>query len=132
MTDLVSGVVQLGINTITVGAPLVKAGKLRGIAVSGPRNPLVPDVPTFADGGLADFEASNWYVLLAPAKTSRDVVQKLNDEVRKVQNSPEVTALLAKQGADPFPNTVAATESLVRRNVSDNIALAQEYNIKPE
>ena len=84
----------------------VKAGKVRAIATTGPkRAALLPDVPTVAESGYPGFEAMNWYCYLVPAKTPRDIVERLNRELVKALNDPAVVDLLNKQGLEPSPST---------------------------
>ena len=116
-SDLIGGVVEISFNNLLNLASHVKAGQLKGIAISGDkRHPLLPDVPTFAEAELPGFVASNWFGMLAPADTPKDIIQKINADIEKVQNSDDVRSLLAKQGLDPFSNTVAATEALLKND----------------
>ena len=86
----------------------VKAGKIRAIATTGPkRAALLPDVPTVAESGYSGFEAMNWYAYLAPAKTPKDIVDRLNRELVKALNDPAVVELLHKQGLEPSPSSAA-------------------------
>jgi tripartite-type tricarboxylate transporter receptor subunit TctC len=133
ITDLLSGAVQMSINTVTTFAPHVKAGKLKGIAISGDnRNAVVPEVPTFTEGGMKGFVATNWYTLLAPARTPRDILQKLNGEIRRAQTDAEVIGLLAKQGVEPFPNGVAETQTVLRAELDRIGKVIKEFNIRPD
>ena len=115
ISDLLSGNLQMALNTPSLFAPYIKAGKLRGIATSGEkRNAIIPDVPTFAELGLKEFVAGTWYTLLAPAATPKDIVQKLNELTARAQASADVQAVLAKQGISPYPNSVGATNAMLR------------------
>ncbi len=102
ITDLLGGQVQLMFNSMPSVLPLVKSGKLKGIAVgSAQRSPAIPDIPTVAESGLPGFENVTWYGMFAPAKTPRDIVVKLNREVVKILAQPEMAQRLANQGAEP-------------------------------
>lgn len=102
ITDLLGGQVQLMFNSMPSVLPLVKSGKLKGIAVgSAQRSPAVPDIPTVAEAGVPGFENVTWYGMFAPAKTPRDIVLKLNREVVKILAQPEMAQRLANQGAEP-------------------------------
>ena len=84
----------------------IKAGKVRAIATTGPkRAALLPDVPTVAESGYPGFEAMNWYCYLVPAKTPREIIDRLNRELVKALNDPAVVDLLNKQGLEPSPST---------------------------
>jgi len=79
LTDLLSGRVQLMFSSVVAIQPHIKAGKLRGLAVTGSRRlSSMPELPTVAESGLAGYEASSWYGVLAPAGTAREIVAKLN------------------------------------------------------
>jgi tripartite-type tricarboxylate transporter receptor subunit TctC len=113
-TDLVSGVVQATLTTATNVEEFVKAGKLKVIATAGEkRNPLFPNVPTFAEQGYPGFVATSWYALLAPAKTPPEIVEKVNAAVRKLQADPELKGLLGKLGFEPYPTTVAEIQNVI-------------------
>ena len=106
ITGVMSGTVPLMFaNTLSVLSQ-VRAGKLRAIAVGSPqRIPQLPDVPTVAESGIADFDVSLWAGLLAPANTPKDVVAKLNAEVGKVLASAKVKEKFAHQGAESRSST---------------------------
>jgi tripartite-type tricarboxylate transporter receptor subunit TctC len=86
-----SGEVSLIFGGIAQSAPLIKAGKLKAIAVSGlRRSGVMPEVPTVAESGVPGFEAGSWYGLLAPSATPRGIVEKLNREIVRVVQLPDV------------------------------------------
>ena len=129
--DLLAGVVQVSFNNLVNFAAHVKAGKLKGIAISGDkRNPVLPDVPTFAEAGLPGYVAANWFAMLAPAATPKDIIEKVNAEIRKAQSSADVLDQLAKLGIDPFPNSVAATEAQIRTDYERYGKVIRDNNIK--
>ena len=81
---------------------LVKAGRLRPIVVAAPRRvPSLPDVPTSQEAGLPGFEVESWSGLVAPAKTPPQIVRRLYDEIAKIVPTPEITAFIRAQGAEP-------------------------------
>jgi len=86
--------------------PHVQAGKLRALAVTGPKRlATMPDVPTVAESGYPGFEAVNWYCFVAPGKTPRDIIDYWNREIVKVLNDPQVKAELSKHDLVPDPGT---------------------------
>jgi tripartite-type tricarboxylate transporter receptor subunit TctC len=118
LADLAGGQVQLMFDNLPSSLALIKAGKLRAIAVTSlTRSTALPDVPTISESGLPGFEASSWFGLLAPAGTPKDVVTKVNGEVAKWLATPEAKENLAGQGA--IVATGLAPEDFVRHIASE-------------
>ena len=106
MTDALGGNVPLVYTAVAGAINHVKAGKLTAIAVSSrTRSPSLPDTPTFIEAGVPDFEVSSWVGILAPAKTPRPVVEKLNRELNALLASPEIIERLAALGIVATPGT---------------------------
>jgi tripartite-type tricarboxylate transporter receptor subunit TctC len=102
-TDVLGGQVQMMFDAITTMAPNVRAGKLRALGTTGKvRSSAMPEVPTVAEAGVPGYEATIWLGIMAPTGTPRPVVERLNAEVRKIVNSPEVRETWARQGAAPM------------------------------
>ena len=99
--------------------PHVRAGKLKALGVtSTKRTGAAPDVPTIAEAGLAGFDVDNWHTLFAPRGTPREVIARLNGELNRVLNNPEVKQqVLAQQGADAWPSTPDEARAHVRAEV---------------
>ena len=96
----------------------VKSGRARALATTGPRRAqLLPDVPTIAESGYPGYEAMNWYAYVAPAKTPKDIIDRLNREIVRALAAPDVTALLENQGMEP---SSSSPEELAR-------TIAREY-----
>jgi tripartite-type tricarboxylate transporter receptor subunit TctC len=104
ITDITSGQVNSGFVEAGASLPLIKDGRLRALAVSSSnRLPLLPEVPSFAEGANApDFEAVSWHVLLAPAKTPRPIVERLHAEMKKIMSDPAMTQKAAAIGLIPI------------------------------
>jgi tripartite-type tricarboxylate transporter receptor subunit TctC len=99
MADLLSGTVVVLFDSIPSSLPQVRAGKLKGIAVaSSQRSPVLPDLPTLSDSGLAGFTADSWFGIMVPAGTPRDIVAKLNADVVKALDAAEVKDIISRQG----------------------------------
>jgi len=80
----------------------IKSGRARALATTGPRRArLLPDVPTIAESGYPGYEAMNWYAYVVPAKTPKGIIDRLNREIVKALATPDVVALLEKQGMEP-------------------------------
>ena len=106
MTDLVGGQVQLIFATTASAIPQIRAGRIKGIAVTtARRSALMPELPTISEAGLAGFDANNWYGIVVPARTPRAIIDQLNAEVMKILNMPDVRSTLLNQGLDPAPGT---------------------------
>jgi tripartite-type tricarboxylate transporter receptor subunit TctC len=94
----------------------IKAGKVRAIATTGPtRAALLPEVPTVAESGYPGYEAMNWYAYVAPAKTPKEIVERLNRELVKALNNADVAALLHQQGLEPSPGSPAELARYIER-----------------
>ncbi len=101
VTDTLAGTTQVMFPSLVAASGHIKSGKLRGLAVTGKkRSPLFPDLPTIAESGVAGFEVVQWYGLFAPAKTPKEIVDKLNREVLAVMRDPDTVKKFAAQGAD--------------------------------
>jgi tripartite-type tricarboxylate transporter receptor subunit TctC len=102
--DIAAGHIALGWAEAGASLPLIKDGKLRALAVSSlTRLPLLPDVPPLAEAAPAPgFEAVSWHMLLAPAKTPRDIVDRLHDEMKKIMADPELKKKIETIGLIPF------------------------------
>ncbi len=115
MVDLLGGNINLIFATVASAVGHIKADKIRALAVStAKRSGLVPELPTVAEAGLKGFEANNWYGLLAPAKTPRNVIDRINKEAIAVLNLPDVKDLLFKQGLDVSPSTPEAFGAYIK------------------
>jgi tripartite-type tricarboxylate transporter receptor subunit TctC len=99
-TDLLSGSIDFAFAHITSIAPLVRGGNVRALAVTAKtRSALLPDVPTMAEQGIQDFEAGELHGALAPAKTPRPIIDRLNREILIALKQPEIKKNLEAQGA---------------------------------
>ena len=106
VTDVIGGQVQtMFANTLSV-LPHIKSGRLRSIAIgSAKRSAATPDIPTVSESGVPGFEAITWFGMFAPTGTPRDIINRVNAEITKAVNSPDVREKLISQGADPFTMT---------------------------
>jgi len=102
MNDLIAGQIPMMFDNMPAIRPQVQGGTIRAIAVAGAaRSPLFPELPTMAEAGVANFEASSWFGLVAPAKMPPDVTKVLIDGVAKVLKDPDMVKRLADVGAEP-------------------------------
>jgi tripartite-type tricarboxylate transporter receptor subunit TctC len=108
LTDLLGGHVAIYFSSLPPAIGLVKEGKLRALAVTGPsRSAIFPDLPTVAEAGLPGYEAVLHYGIVAPAGTPAPIIEKLNKAMRAALANPEVTARITADGAEPLQSTPA-------------------------
>jgi tripartite-type tricarboxylate transporter receptor subunit TctC len=106
LTDLVGGHVAIYFSSLPPAVGLIKDGKVRALAVtSAKRSPILPDVPTVAEAALPGYEAVLHYGIVAPAGTTRPIIEKLSAALRTAVTSDELKARLAEDGAEPLPST---------------------------
>ncbi|MEO7726775.1 MAG: tripartite tricarboxylate transporter substrate binding protein [Burkholderiales bacterium] len=119
VTDTIGGNVSMTIgNTLTV-MPNVRSGRLRGIAITtATRSAVAPDLPTFAESGVAGFESGTWYGIMAPANTPREIVIKLNAALLRALQLPDVRAKLMAQGAEPLATTPGQMRTYLRNEIA--------------
>ena len=133
MRGLLGGEIDTYFATPVAALPHIKSGKAIPLATTGAkRSPALPDVPTVAESGYPGYEAVNWYAYLAPAKTPRDIVDRLNRELVKVLRSPEAAGLLEKQGVDPEPGTPEQLGAYMKREYETWGKVVKEAGIKAQ
>jgi len=104
--DVLSGQVHLAMDGLLPVQPLIKDGRLKALAItSSRRSQSNPEIPTIAEAGVPGYQSDTWYGLLAPAKTPREIVMKLQQAAVKALRSPEVRDRLARLGAEAVGNT---------------------------
>jgi tripartite-type tricarboxylate transporter receptor subunit TctC len=115
LTDVLGGQVSMMFDTITTSLGLAKAGRLRMLAVtSAKRSSLVPELPTMAEAGLPGFDVHAWFAVLAPARTPRDVVLKLNREINAGLNDAELRARLSSDGVELVGGSAEQADAFIR------------------
>jgi tripartite-type tricarboxylate transporter receptor subunit TctC len=118
-TAILGGQVQMMFDAITTMAAHARAGKVKALASSGKtRSPVTPDVPTVAQAGVPGYEAAIWLGLMAPAGTPRAVLEKLNLEVNRIVDAPEVRETWAKQGAQPMGMSIDQFDKFLREDIT--------------
>ena len=133
LTNTIGGRVQYGFLPIPVVASLVKTGKLTGLAVSTKdRTPVLPDMPTVAEGGLPGFNFSGWYGMFAPAKTPHNVKNQIAKEVARIFALPDVNERLLTQGATPRPTSPAELDAFIKEEVARMGKLVRDAGIRVE
>jgi tripartite-type tricarboxylate transporter receptor subunit TctC len=133
VTDLMGGHVQVMIIGLAVALPQVRAGKVKALGVSSlKRSPAAPEIPTLDETGLPGYEVVNWMGIIAPAKTPRDIVTKLNAEIRAVISAPETRERLLKQGLEPAGSTPEAFDAFIRSEIDKWSRVVKHAGIKPD
>jgi len=130
VTDLLGGRIDMMFSPSTTVQAFVAAGKLKALATTGAkRSKFFPDVPTVAEGGLPGYASVGWFGLLAPANTSREIVDKLNAAVVGIMAEKDVIEHMAKLGAEPEPQTPDEFAHYINEDVAKWSALVTEQNI---
>ena len=133
VTDLVAGHVPAMMPNMLSAQPHIKSGRLRAMGVTGTkRAPGADDIPTIAEAGVPGYEAVQWYGLLAPAATSRDIVTKLHAGVVRALQNPEVRQRLLNDGAEPVGSSPEEFASYLRAETVKWAKVVQAAGIKPE
>jgi tripartite-type tricarboxylate transporter receptor subunit TctC len=131
IADVAGGQADVTMNGMLATYPLVQGGKLKLLAVSSARRmSAIPDVPTLAESGLAGFESGSWQGVVAPAGTPRNVVARLNAEITRIVNSPEMRDNLGKQGADVRTNTPDEFAAFIRGEKMKWAKVVKDANVK--
>jgi tripartite-type tricarboxylate transporter receptor subunit TctC len=133
MTDLLGGQIDVIFALLPECLAHVKSGKLRALAVtSETRNPLLPDVPTTSEAGIAGMEVTSWNGLMLPSGVPSDIASKINADVVNIVGRPEVRARIVEQGFQPSPANVSDVERFVRADVERWAKVIREADIKAD
>lgn len=133
ISDLLGGHVQMTFDTVPVVLPLVRAGKLKGLAIATPkRSPLAPDVLTIDEAGVAGFVGGTWWGVLAPARTPSRVVDRLSREIAAILRAPDVAQTFTERGFEPVGNRPAEFRAFIESETRRWLKVAQDAGIKPE
>ncbi len=118
VTDMLGGQVDFMFSDVVAGLPHVKSGKLRGLAVTTPqRLATAPDIPTMKEAGIPDFELVSWFAVALPAKTPREVVDRIAAQFNEITNDAETRAFFEKVGGEPFPGTPDSLAAFIKTEI---------------
>jgi len=133
LTDTMAGRVTYFFSPISAALPLLKDGKLVALGVSSTqRSSVLKDVPTIAESGLKDFDYNLWVALFGPAGMPADLVERINRDVQRAMQSPEVKERFANLGAEAMPMSVAEFKSFVHDELEVNRKIVQAAGIKAQ
>ena len=133
LTDVLGGNIPLVIGTTTTVTPFVRSGKLRALAVtSAKRSKLLPDVPSLAEQGFPEIDATEWWAILAPAGTPQDVALKLNGEITRIMTLPDVSEQLNGFGAEFIGGSPADLLAFIKREMTRWSAVVKAAKIKAD
>ncbi len=133
MVDLLSGQVDMIFDSLGTALPQVKAGRLRALAVTGARRfELMPELPTVSESGVPGYEVSAWFAVFAPAGTPSDVIARLNADLNRVLQMPEIRAAWALQGAEVGGGPPERLAAHVRNELAKWGKVVREANIRLE
>ena len=119
MNDVIGGRLESLFIGIPAPAPHVKAGRLRALAVLAPkRSPVLPDVPTAAEAGLPGLDVTTWYGVLAPARTPKEIITRLNREIVTIMNSADTKERLAVVAAEPSTSSPEAFSTYIKQEIA--------------
>lgn len=131
LTDMINGQIEALMSPIASALPMVKAGRLRALGITtAARFPLVPEIPTIAENGLAGYQVDTWHGLVAPTGTPKDIVAKLNKEVVAILQLPEMRESFAKLGALPSGNSSAEFAKEIKSEIARWGELIRQAGIK--
>lgn len=134
LTDLMGGTVQLFIDPSFALLPAAKEGtRVRALAIAArERSPLAPDVPTFAEAGIAGFEFNSWYGIWGPKGTPRQISEKVNAVVQEAMRDPEVVTKLTNTLLEPVAENIDETKRFIASEIVRSRELLQSVGFKPE
>jgi tripartite-type tricarboxylate transporter receptor subunit TctC len=131
LTDLLSGQIQLMFSSTVAILPQVRAGRLRGLAITSvKRSAAMPEVPTVAEAGVAGYETASWYGVLAPAGTPRAIIEQLNREIARVVQMPDVRERLMSEGAEPAGGSPQEFAAHIKRELARWSQVIKQAKIK--
>jgi tripartite-type tricarboxylate transporter receptor subunit TctC len=133
LTDLVAGHIQVMFGNIVAALPQVKAGRLRGLAVTtAKRSSILPDTPTVAEAGLPGYEANVWAAVLGPPRMPKEIIKRLNDEIRRAISLPAIKDRMTAEGLDVAPSSPEEFAAYLRKDIDKWARVVKAARVKPE
>jgi len=133
MSDVIGGNIQLAFTSIPAGLGQIRAGRILALAVTSlKRSSSLPDVATFAESGVAGFEVTNWYGILVPTGTPRQIVDRLNSKIVNIIRTPDASEAIVKQGAEPTTSSPESFRNYLAAEVTKWAKVVRAAGIQPE
>ena len=131
LADVMGGQIALSLSNMPAYTPQIKAGRIRALAVSTTkRSPAAPEIPTMAEAGVPGYVAVAWFGLLAPAKTPRELVNKLSAETARILKMPDVNSRLSDLGAEPIGSTPAEFDAHIKSEIVKWAKVIKDANVE--
>ena len=133
MQDVIAGHVKIMFSSLVQTTPFIQSGQLRALGVGGTkRNPILPDVPTIAEAGVPGYEANNWWGIMAPAGTPKEIVDRLYRDIQATLKSPELTAAFDREGASAVTMSTDEFAKYIENEIVKWGRVVKEGNIKAQ
>ena len=133
LVDVVAGQISMMMSAVLSGLPHVNAGRLRAYGVTGGKRAIsLPNVPTIAEAGVPGYEAVQWFGVLAPAATPRDIIAKVHAATARAVNDPDIRARFIADGSDPAGGTPEEFAGLIRNDLAKWAKVIKAAGIKAE
>ncbi len=133
LTDLLGGQIQMAFSSVPAVLPHIKAGRLVALGVgSAKRSPALPNIPTIAEAGVPGYEYTTWYGIFAPAKTPRTLIARLNAEIVKAMETPDIKDRFTALGGDPDPGTPEELRAYMANESAKWAKIIKAANIRVE
>jgi tripartite-type tricarboxylate transporter receptor subunit TctC len=130
IVDLIGGQIPFAFESMIPILPHVKSGKLRGLAVtSATRSPVLPQISTVAESGVPGFESIAWYGVVAPAGTPKEIIAKLNAEMVRIANLPDIKQKLMEMGSPPVAGTPDQFGALIKSEIPKWGKVVKQANV---
>ena len=131
MPDLLGGQLELSFQIPISTINFIKSGRLKAIAITGEKRlPTIPDVPTFAESGMPEYQMQGWYGIVTPAGTPKQIIDKMSREMAGILVMPDILEYLARQGMEPFISTPEEMTALVKADIAKYAKIIKDANIK--
>ena len=133
MSDVIAGHVKIMFSSLVQTTPFIKSGQLIALGTGGDkRNPVLPDVPTIAEAGVPGYEANNWWGIMAPAGTPKEIVDRLYRDIQTTLKSPELTAAFDREGAAAVTMSTEEFSKYIESEIVKWGRVVKEGNIKAQ